>query len=95
MMANLKRPATTVEASLEINESALGLDLTKLLLSNREQPGSVGHPGNLGIRISEFGIVKRKTRLHSNSKFEIRNFHLTSDYYGLQGRITAAFAIHR
>ena len=52
MKANLKRPATTVEASLEINESALRSDLAKLLLSNMEQPGSVGHPANFGIRIS-------------------------------------------
>jgi hypothetical protein len=49
MKANLKRPATTVEGSLKSMKVLYARGLTKLLLSNREQPGSVGHPLTLPI----------------------------------------------
>jgi len=72
MKANLKRPATTVEASLEIYENALRSNLTKLLLSNREQPGSVGHPGNFGLRIANFGFEYQRVLSGTNPNSEIR-----------------------
>jgi len=69
MKANLKRPATTVEASPKSMKLLFTMDLTKVLLYKKGAAG-VGRPSfqNIGFRISD---LQTRQRFESNPKSEI------------------------